>query len=55
MSIAACAIAIQTSGPRSQPNNPPYAWYLFFAILVVIMALIVFIFIHTTARRFPKR
>jgi hypothetical protein len=54
MSIAACVAAMQTSGPQSETTNLPGAEYLVFALIAVVLALIVLIFIRASARRSSK-
>jgi uncharacterized membrane protein len=58
MSIMAFVIAMQTGGDQPQAGTGSaegYAWYFVFAILALVLALIVVIFIRTSARRLPKR
>ena len=54
MSVVVCFIAVQTSGTQIRVSNAPGTPYLLIGLLAVVMALVVLIFIRTSARS-PKR
>jgi hypothetical protein len=54
MSIIEYVIAIQTGGTLTQTGNPPAALYFVIALVAVVLALVVLIFIRTSTRRSLK-
>jgi hypothetical protein len=57
MSIVRLVAAAQTSGPESHPDasNPIGAGYFLIALVAVVLALVVIIFIRTSAGRSSKQ
>jgi hypothetical protein len=48
-------VAEQTSGPQSQGSNPVAAGYVLIALVAAVLALVVMIFIRTSAGRSSKQ
>ena len=55
MSIMQLIATAQTSGPQIPANNPPGAGYFLIALVVPVLALVVMMFIRTSAGRSSKR
>jgi uncharacterized membrane protein len=60
MSVAECLIALQTRGGlgdsgQSPGGNSLHGWYIVIAILGLVLALVVFMFIRTSMGRASKR
>jgi hypothetical protein len=55
MAIMECLIAVQTSGDAGSQSAEGYAWYFLFAVLALVLALVVLMFIRTSTKRLPKR
>jgi len=53
MSIEQLVAAVQSSGP-SQGSNTTVAWYFVIGLIAAVLALVVTIFIHTSAGRSSK-
>jgi hypothetical protein len=51
MSIIECVIAVQTSGGQTEANNSPAVLYFAMALVAAVLALVVLVFIKTSARR----
>ena len=55
MTVVECLIAVQTSGTQIRVSNAPGTPYFLIGLLAVVMGLVVWIFIRTSAGRSPKR
>jgi hypothetical protein len=55
MSILLIVAALQTSGSQSQPGNTLAAFYFEIALIAVVLAFVVLVFIRASARRGSRR
>ena len=55
MSIVELVAAAQTSSPQSWDSNPIGAGYFLLVLVAAVLALVVLIFIRTSARRASKQ
>ncbi len=55
MSIVEWVATVQTNSPAAPTSNPPGAEYFVVAIIAVVLALAVWVFIRTSPRRSSKQ
>jgi RsiW-degrading membrane proteinase PrsW (M82 family) len=58
MAMMEFVFTLQTSGSQPQAGSQSaegYAWYFLYVVLALVLALVVLMFIRTSAKRLPKR